>query len=136
MKARLAHGRTRSQLVCALAAGALIATAPLAQTWAEIAPDVRSQSSTQMSSEPELIYINTVSDPSTRVQNFNENWKFYLGDASGAEGEQFDDSAWKNIDLPHDYSIDQGFSTAAPGRAGERLCAWRHRMVPQKFYTG
>lgn len=106
MKARLTHGRTRSQFVCALAAGALIATAPLAQAWAEIAPDVRSQSSTQMSSEPELVYINTVSDSSVRTQNFNENWKFYLGDASGAEGEQFDDSAWKNVDLPHDYSID------------------------------
>ncbi|MFR3452008.1 MAG: hypothetical protein ACLTSX_11205 [Collinsella sp.] len=60
-----------------------------------------------MSSEPELVYISTVDNPALRVQNFNENWKFYLGDASGADGEQFDDSAWKNVDLPHDYSIDQ-----------------------------
>lgn len=74
-----------------------------------------------MSSEPELIYINTVSDPSTRVQNFNENWKFYLGDASGAEGEQFDDSAWKNIDLPHDYSIDQEYTTAGEAESGYKL---------------
>lgn len=121
MKARLTHGRTRSQFVCALAAGALIATAPLAQAWAEIAPDVRSQSSTQMSSEPELVYINTVSDSSVRTQNFNENWKFYLGDASGAEGEQFDDSAWKNVDLPHDYSIDQGYTTAGEAESGYKL---------------
>lgn len=53
--------------------GALIATAPLVQAWAEIAPEVRSQSSTQMSSEPELVYINTLGDPSVRSQNFNEN---------------------------------------------------------------
>ena len=32
MKARLTHGRTRSQFVCALAAGALIATAPVSYT--------------------------------------------------------------------------------------------------------
>ena len=97
MNARLTHGRMRNKLICALATGALIATAPLVQAWAEIAPEVRSQSSTQMSSEPELVYINTLGDPSVRSQNFNENWKFYLGDASGAEGEQFDDSAWKNV---------------------------------------
>ena len=120
MKARLTHGRTRSQFVCALAAGALIATAPLAQL-GRIAPDVRSQSSTQMSSEPELVYINTVSDSSVRTQNFNENWKFYLGDASGAEGEQFDDSAWKNVDLPHDYSIDQEYTTAGEAESGYKL---------------
>lgn len=121
MNARLTHGRTRNQLICALAAGALIATAPLVQAWAEIAPEVRSQSSTQMSSEPELVYINTLGDPSVRSQNFNENWKFYLGDASGAEGEQFDDSAWKNVDLPHDYSIDQEYTTAGEAESGYKL---------------
>lgn len=74
-----------------------------------------------MSSEPELVYINTVSDSSVRTQNFNENWKFYLGDASGAEGEQFDDSAWKNVDLPHDYSIDQEYTTAGEAESGYKL---------------
>lgn len=121
MKERLTQRRKPSHLICAIAAGALIATAPLAQTWAEIVPEVRSQSSTQMSSEPELVYINTVSDPAVRVQNFNENWKFYLGDASGADGEQFDDSAWKNVDLPHDYSIDQEYTTAGEAESGYKL---------------
>lgn len=120
MKERLIQRRKPSHLICAIAAGALIA-APLTQTWAEIAPEVRSQSSTQMSSEPELVYISTVDNPALRVQNFNENWKFYLGDASGADGEQFDDSAWKNVDLPHDYSIDQEYTTAGEAESGYKL---------------
>lgn len=121
MKERLIQRRKPSHLICAIAAGALIATAPLTQTWAEIVPEVRSQSSTQMSSEPELVYISTVDNPALRVQNFNENWKFYLGDASGADGEQFDDSAWKNVDLPHDYSIDQECTTAGEAESGYKL---------------
>lgn len=121
MKKRLIQRRKSSHLICAIAAGALIATAPLTQTWAEIVPEVRSQSSTQMSSEPELVYISTVDNPALRVQNFNENWKFYLGDASGADGEQFDDSAWKNVDLPHDYSIDQEYTTAGEAESGYKL---------------
>lgn len=121
MKERLIQRRKSSHLICAIAAGALIATAPLTQTWAEIVPEVRSQSSTQMSSEPELVYISTVDNPALRVQNFNENWKFYLGEASGADGEQFDDSAWKNVDLPHDYSIDQEYTTAGEAESGYKL---------------
>lgn len=121
MKERLIQRRKPSHLICAIAAGALIATAPLTQTWAEIVPEVRSQSSTQMSSEPELVYISTVDNAALRVQNFNENWKFYLGDASGADGEQFDDSAWKNVDLPHDYSIDQEYTTAGEAESGYKL---------------
>lgn len=121
MKERLIQRRKPSHLICAIAAGALIATAPLTQTWAEIVPEVRSQSSTQMSSEPELVYISTVDNPALRVQNFNESWKFYLGDASGADGEQFDDSAWKNVDLPHDYSIDQEYTTAGEAESGYKL---------------
>lgn len=121
MKERLIQRRKPSHLICAIAAGTLIATAPLTQTWAEIVPEVRSQSSTQMSSEPELVYISTVDNPALRVQNFNENWKFYLGDASGADGEQFDDSAWKNVDLPHDYSIDQEYTTAGEAESGYKL---------------
>lgn len=121
MKERLVQRRKPSHLMCVIAAGALIAATPLARAWAEIEPEVRSMSSTQMSSEPELVYINTVGDSAARVQNFNQNWKFYLGDASGADGEQFDDSAWKNVDLPHDYSIDQEYTTAGEAESGYKL---------------
>ncbi|MEO8887358.1 MAG: glycoside hydrolase family 2 TIM barrel-domain containing protein [Mucilaginibacter sp.] len=37
---------------------------------------------------------------------FDENWKFYKGDATGAETNTFDDRSWRVVDLPHDWSIE------------------------------
>ncbi len=41
-----------------------------------------------------------------REQNFDSGWKFHLGDAPGAETAAFDDSQWRSLDLPHDWSIE------------------------------
>src|ERR1035437_9580472 len=38
---------------------------------------------------------------------FDNNWKFFLGDAKGAESPSFNDKSWRNIDLPHDWSIEK-----------------------------
>jgi beta-galactosidase len=49
--------------------------------------------------------------PSGReIQNFNFNWKFSKGDQSGAEKSDFNDSGWRTLDLPHDWSIEGPFS--------------------------
>jgi beta-galactosidase len=37
---------------------------------------------------------------------FDDGWKFYLGDIKGAEKPSFNDKAWRDIDLPHDWSIE------------------------------
>ena len=37
--------------------------------------------------------------------NFNQDWKFLLGDHPGAEMAAFDDAKWQNIGLPHSFSI-------------------------------
>ncbi len=34
-------------------------------------------------------------------------WKFSLGDPAGAETPSFDDSSWRQVDLPHDWSIER-----------------------------
>jgi beta-galactosidase len=34
-------------------------------------------------------------------------WRFALGDPSGAQAPGFDDSAWRRVELPHDWSIEQ-----------------------------
>ena len=39
--------------------------------------------STQTNTAPEQVFLNKYSG-TVRTQNFNDNWKFYLGDASGA----------------------------------------------------
>ncbi len=36
----------------------------------------------------------------------DSNWKFVLGDPSGADARSFDDASWRRIDLPHDWSIE------------------------------
>ena len=79
---------------------------------------VRSDSRGQMSSEPEVVYNNTYSDATVRTQNFDSNWKFYLGDAGAAEGKEFDDSKWESISIPHDYSITQEFTTKMDAESG------------------
>ena len=53
-----------------------------------------------------------------RVNDFNMGWKFYLGDNSAASKQNFDDSAWDNVNLPHDFSITQHF-TNQQGAEGE-----------------
>lgn len=68
---------------------------------------------TQIVSDPETVYVNAY-DAGERSMSFNDHWRFYLGELNGAEAVMYNDSAWKNVDLPHDYSIDQGYSTAAP----------------------
>jgi len=42
------------------------------------------------------------------------NWKFNLGDINSAESMSFDDSAWRTLNLPHDWSIEGQFSKDAP----------------------
>ena len=39
-----------------------------------------------------------------RETNFNANWKFIRADVPSAEKPVFDDSEWRILDLPHDYS--------------------------------
>ena len=41
-----------------------------------------------------------------REIDFNDNWKFFLGDTAAASRPDFDDAAWRTLDLPHDWSIE------------------------------
>lgn len=63
----------------------------------------------QAPSEVETIPINSYSGDARKV-NFDENWKFNLGDVSGAEAAVFNDAAWRTLNLPHDFSIEQPYS--------------------------
>jgi beta-galactosidase len=41
-----------------------------------------------------------------RDRRFDSDWRFLRADANGAEQPDFDDSAWRILDLPHDWSIE------------------------------
>lgn len=43
---------------------------------------------------------------SQRKQLFDNEWKFYLGDVSDANSIDFKDQSWRNLNLPHDWSIE------------------------------
>lgn len=47
--------------------------------------------------------------PPARESLFNFDWKFYKGDEPKASQTAFDDSAWRALDLPHDWSIEGPF---------------------------
>ena len=51
--------------------------------------------------------------------NFNDNWKFYLGDPENAQFMDYDDSGWSEISLPHDWAISQAFDHNLPANTGK-----------------
>lgn len=46
---------------------------------------------------------------------FNLGWRFLQQDAAGAEQPDFDDSQWRRLNLPHDWSIEGSYSRTAYG---------------------
>ena len=78
------------------------------------------EATTQMSSDKEVVYVNMYGGEA-REQNFDSNWKFYLGDASGAEAAGYDDSGWNTVSLPHDYSIEQDYTKSGEAESAYLL---------------
>jgi beta-galactosidase len=42
------------------------------------------------------------------------DWRFTLGDAPGADAQQYDDRNWRVLDLPHDWSVEGEFDEQNP----------------------
>ncbi len=47
-------------------------------------------------------------------QLFDFGWKFFLGDNPNASKSDFNDSKWRSVDLPHDWSIEGHFDQNNP----------------------
>jgi beta-galactosidase len=65
-----------------------------------------------------------------RDQPFDAGWRFHRGDAPGAERPEFDDAAWRSLDLPHDFSIE-----ALPPRLEENGAGalWGETALPARI---
>jgi len=50
--------------------------------------------------------------------DFDPGWRFHLGDVTHGEDPALDDSRWRTLDLPHDWSIEGEFSDTHPAGAG------------------
>ena len=63
------------------------------------------------------------------VYNFNQGWRFYLGDANGAEAQDFNDSKWEVVCAPHTSRLEP--SEASGGRNYQGITWYRkHFSVP------
>ena len=63
--------------------------------------------------------IISLSAQNSRIEkDFGNNWKFHHGDAENAKDPSFDDSGWRTLNLPHDWSIEGKFSNDHPATPG------------------
>jgi beta-galactosidase len=57
------------------------------------------------------------SRPGKRV-SFNQSWRFQLGDVANGQAASLNDSQWRVLNLPHDWSIEGEFSESNPAGTG------------------
>lgn len=53
-----------------------------------------------------------------KLLNLNRNWKFHLGDIPDADYMGYNDSAWREISLPHDWSVEHEFDKSNASGTG------------------
>ena len=69
------------------------------------------------------VMVSAQTKPRT-VINFDSDWKFMQNDVPGAEQLTFDDTKWRQLNVPHDWSIEGAYNKANPtGRGGGYLPA-------------
>ncbi len=52
---------------------------------------------------------------SREITKFDADWKFKLGDQSNAQSAGFNDRSWRQLDLPHDWSVEGEIKESNPG---------------------
>jgi beta-galactosidase len=62
-----------------------------------------------------LLCENMVQAQNRTIIDFNKDWKFFLGDTTIAKEPGYNDSKWRTLTLPHDWSIEGEFSEKHPG---------------------
>ena len=51
-------------------------------------------------------------------QSFDKNWRFLLADSVQMSEEQYNDTWWRQLDVPHDWAIEGDFYAGHPSGAG------------------
>jgi beta-galactosidase len=78
---------------------------------------------------------NQVQIRNERRIRFTSDWRFFKGEAASAEAPEFNDSAWRALDLPHDWAIEGPFDKKyEPNTGGLPISGtgWyrKHFMLP------
>ena len=63
----------------------------------------------------------TLADSPRQKASFDKDWKFQIGDKDDFSKTDFDDSGWRKVDVPHDYSIE--------GPVGKIRRTWMGRSI-------
>jgi len=96
-------------LIAALVMGVLTLTAaPTPDRW-------------QPAAAPDFRIAGIPGDSARAIENFNAGWRFARQDQPGnipPENPAFDDSAWRMLDLPHDWAIEGPFTFDVPAETG------------------
>ncbi len=71
------------------------------------------------------------SDENIRTGSFDQGWLFIKENPADAEKPGFDDSGWRNIDVPHDWSIED-----LPGQDGDSIIGPFSKAAINKMATG
>ena len=85
-----------------------------------------------------LILVWTTAGQAREVRPFDLGWKFTLGDPNDAQTVGFDDNGWRDVNLPHDWSIEGPYDRNAPtGGSGGYLptgVGWyrKHFKLPKE----
>jgi beta-galactosidase len=66
----------------------------------------------------ETLGAQKVQETSRVILNFDNDWRFLKSDADGAENPSFDDSQWRKLDVPHDWSIEGPYDKNNPTSRG------------------
>ncbi|MGK7395718.1 MAG: beta-galactosidase GalB [Candidatus Cyclobacteriaceae bacterium M3_2C_046] len=66
-----------------------------------------------------ILFSGCASEESNRqIRDFNTSWYFHLGDIEKGYQPELDHSNWRQLDLPHDWSIEGAFSPNHPAGVG------------------
>lgn len=86
---------------------------------------------------PEENQVKAESDtviPGRSIISLNEDWKFMKADSEGAEKEEFDDTAWEDVMVPHCWNAEDG---ADGGGNYYRGTGWyRRRLLWDESWNG
>ncbi|MBC7784245.1 MAG: glycoside hydrolase family 2 protein [Burkholderiales bacterium] len=70
----------------------------------------------QAGTSSEVREVGSAASESRVITSLDPQWRFALGDLKGAEAPAFDDSQWRKLDVPHDWSIEGPFDQNNPTR--------------------
>ncbi|MBN2526919.1 MAG: glycoside hydrolase family 2 protein [Deltaproteobacteria bacterium] len=63
-------------------------------------------------------FVNAYDGARATTVSLDNEWKFHLGNASGAENQMFDDSSFEDLNVPHDWSVALPFNQNSAAGAG------------------